>query len=77
MFSLLVAPLHILIACRVPALERMSLSDFISHFWAEAGKKCGKAVVFLDGPAAECLHWSGGVGLLARAELLRWGRHKW
>ena len=32
----------------------------------------GKAVVFLDAEAAECLHWSGGVNLLKRAALFRW-----
>lgn len=33
--------------------------------------KVGKAVVFLDAEAAECLHWSGGVNLLKRAALFR------
>ena len=33
--------------------------------------KVGKAVVFIDAEAAECLHWSGGVNLLKRAALLR------
>jgi len=45
----------------------MSLSDFNSHFWGEVAKKCGKAVVFIDTAAAECLHWSGGVALLHKA----------
>ena len=34
--------------------------------------KVGKAVVFIDAEAAECLHWSGGVNLLKRAALFRW-----
>eukprot|EP00092_Neocalanus_flemingeri_P035560 GFUD01038706.1.p1 GENE.GFUD01038706.1~~GFUD01038706.1.p1 ORF type:complete len:662 (+),score=221.66 GFUD01038706.1:35-2020(+) len=45
----------------------MSLYDFNTHFWGEVAKKCSRAVVFIDTPAAECLHWSGGVGLLHKA----------
>jgi len=48
-----------------------SVVDVIAHLWMEAGKKVGKAVVFIDAEAAECLHWSGGVNLLKRAALLR------
>jgi len=48
----------------------MSLSDFTNfttHFWGEVGKKCTRALVFIDSASAECMHWSGGVALLNRA----------
>jgi len=34
-------------------------------------KKCTKAVVFLDAVSTECLHWSGGIGLLHKAVGIR------
>jgi len=49
----------------------MSVTDFSSHFWGEVSKKCTKAVVFIDTPSSECLHWSGGLALLHRAAAVR------
>jgi len=52
-------------------MSQSDFSNFTTHFWGEVGKKCGRAVVFIDTPAAECLHWSGGVALLHRAVSIR------
>jgi len=41
-----------------------SIPELNAHFWSELSKKCGRAAVFLDSPAAECLHWAGGVARL-------------
>lgn len=34
-------------------MSQSDFSNFTTHFWGEVGKKCGRAVVFIDTPAAE------------------------
>ncbi len=40
------------------------VSQFDSHWWTEICKRVRRAVVFIDGNAAECLHWNGGLARL-------------
>jgi len=49
----------------------MSITDFNSHFWGEVSKKCNRAVVFIDSPSAECLHWNGGMSVLSKARAVK------
>ena len=35
--------------------------------WDSICDHVNKAVVFLDAPSAECLHWTGGMQMLLRA----------
>lgn len=49
------------------AMETVSASHVGEAWWTEACKKVRNALVFIDGPAAESLHWNGGLGCLADA----------
>ncbi|MPC26511.1 Sec1 family domain-containing protein 2 [Portunus trituberculatus] len=48
-------------------METVSASHVSEAWWTEACKKVKNALVFVDGPTAESLHWSGGLGRLADA----------
>ena len=37
------------------------------HPWESICHHVNRAVVFLDGPATECLHWVGGMHMLLKA----------
>ena len=39
----------------------LTLHQFCQVGWREICKKVKKAVVYIDNPAAECLHWNGGL----------------
>ena len=39
----------------------VSVGQFCDHWWNEIGKKVKRAAVFLDGGAAEGIHWHGGL----------------
>ncbi|KAM9330393.1 sec1 family domain-containing protein 2 [Gastrophryne carolinensis] len=43
------------------------LAGFCRQVWAPVLAKCRRALVFVDGPVAELLHWSGGLELLLEA----------
>ena len=43
-----------------------AVAQFGEHWWGEICKKTRRAVVFIDGAAAECLHWHGGLLRLER-----------
>ena len=45
---------------------RGAVAQFGDHWWGEICKKTRRAVVFIDGVAAECLHWHGGLLRLER-----------
>ncbi|XP_059471742.1 sec1 family domain-containing protein 2-like [Neocloeon triangulifer] len=48
-----------------------SLDHFINFWWSEVMKKVKDAIVFIDNPAAECLHWNlGGAQALFNAGAL-------
>jgi hypothetical protein len=34
------------------------LDHFVDFWWSEVLKKVKDAIVFIDNPAAECLHWN-------------------
>ena len=34
-------------------VTEMSIESFNKHFWTEVGKKCNKAIVFIDAPSVE------------------------
>ncbi|XP_076315450.1 sec1 family domain-containing protein 2-like [Tachypleus tridentatus] len=38
-----------------------NLPKVLDHWWTEVCYKVKKSVVYLDNPAAECLHWHGGL----------------
>ena len=42
----------------------------IENWWKEVCKKVKKSVVFIDEPAAESLHWNGGLARLKEASIL-------
>lgn len=48
-------------------METVSAGHVSEAWWTEACKKVKNALVFVDGPTAESLHWSGGLGRLADA----------
>lgn len=48
-------------------MEAVSAGHVSEAWWTEACKKVKNALVFVDGPTAESLHWSGGLGRLADA----------
>lgn len=48
-------------------METVSAGHVSEAWWTEACKKVRNALVFVDGPTAESLHWSGGLGRLADA----------
>lgn len=56
--------------------DLISVSQFCEHWWTEIAKKARRAVVFIDDPSAECLHWNGGIQRLlqAGAEDIKVGR---
>lgn len=39
----------------------LTINHINANSWQEVYKKVKKAVVFLDNPCAECLHWNGGL----------------
>lgn len=47
--------------------DLIGVSQFCDHWWTEICKKVRRAVVFLDDPSAECLHWNGGIQRLVEA----------
>lgn len=49
------------------AMEFVSAGHVSEAWWTEACKKVKNALVFVDGPTAESLHWSGGLNRLAEA----------
>lgn len=48
-------------------METVSAGHVSEAWWTEACKKVRNALVFVDGPTAESLHWGGGLGRLADA----------
>lgn len=48
-------------------MEAVSANHVSEAWWTEACKKVKNALVFVDRPTAESLHWSGGLGRLADA----------
>jgi hypothetical protein len=48
-------------------LQEKSLGAVIASNWKRVFQKARRAVVYLDGPMAECLQWNGGIGQLYSA----------
>lgn len=44
--------------------QASALSELAIRPWKEVARVCKDAAVFLDDPAAELLHWAGGLELL-------------
>ena len=47
--------------------QEKSLASVFSSNWKRVFQKARRAIVYLDGPMAECLQWNGGVGQLYAA----------